>query len=290
MSNDNQNNVLGHVGDARPINVAGLGSAQEVYDPQTGVGRNKAVSSLDDGSPFYDPWLSEGLRVELQAIRGVTKKGMLQMPFRFQVPPLDEFRVEMGVVASDYSTIQHGTFTDINGDELATVSFETLVTIAPASWVIAKGLWNPNKIGHRLQHLLKAESPMRLVAWHAGPVVEINMPVTFRNLSKTEKGGETDARYFSMSFTQWRDPVVRRRTKKTWPRRHKLSKGDTLASIARKFWGKPGQGRWVGMNNKHLHQWGIRTSIVKNKHYKLGDIIKVPYPPKTKLGQRRRAR
>jgi len=115
------------------------------------------------------------------------------------------------------------------------------------------------------------------VAWHPGPYVQLNMPVTFRALGIEER--EPGALYLSPSFTEWRDPVLRRRDQGSWPKKHELNKSDTLAALARDYWGSPSEGRWVGRNNDGLGDWGIRTEIVKNKHYNVGDTIMIPEKP-----------
>lgn len=270
-------NIWGHVDDNVVVDQP---------DYEFGLSDNRVVR---EASPFYSPWIGAGLRVELRSIKGVTRKGMLQVPFRFQVPPLDSFRVDKAVVATDYSTIQEGTFTRLNGKELATVTFDTLVTQEPAPWVIARGLWNPHRVSRRLADIHDAETPFRLVAWHPGPIIELNMPVTFRNLGKEERAGENDARYLSPSFTQWRDPVIERRQIKNWPRRHKLDQNDTLSNLARDYWHKAGEGGYLGMTIDHLSGWGVRQPIVKNKHYNVGDVIEIPEPPHIGLSERRRA-
>jgi hypothetical protein len=275
---DNQNtNIFGHIDDNKAV-----------YVPQAGLADARAIAvNVDDDSPFYEPWTGPGMRLELKAIPGVTRKGLLNIPFRFQVPPLDEFRIDMSVMANDYTTIQDGTYTRMGGVELVSVTFDTLVTFAPAPWVIAKGMWDINKVAHRLRDIHNSRTPFRLVAWHPGPVVELNMPATFRSLGRAERAGEPDARYLTPSFTQWRDPIQQRRDKKHWPRQHKLRANDTLASIARDNYGKPSEGRYIGLSNDHLHHWGVNTEIVKNKHYRAGDNIKVPAPSQSGVSQRR---
>lgn len=278
-------NVFGH------NEMPSVGRAQAVT--RTGVDPARRVSAAgsavedQDNSPWYEPWLGPGLRVELTEIKGVTQQGLLDTPFRFQVPPLDTFHMDMGVTATDYQTISEGTFTNLNGMELATITFDTLVTIAPAPWVIAKGLWDPTKVKQRLQHIINAETPMRLVAWHPGPVVELNMMATMRTLGIEERGGEPDARYITPSFSQWRDPILRRRTKKTWPRYHELKGDESLADLAGRYWGKPSEAHYIGMSNDGLGKWGNRTPIRKNKFYNVGDTILIPEPPETGVGHAR---
>lgn len=284
-------NVFGHV--AAPPGSPSVGPGHPAVRGKAGLGNAQKVSGggtaaeSQDNDPFYGPWIAPGLRIELKAIPGVTDKGLLDVPFRFQCPPLDTFHVDMAVGANDYATIQEGTFTNLSGMELATVTFDTIFVIHPAPWVIARGLWDPNNVTQRLQHIIKAESPMRIVAWHAGPVVELNMKVTMRTLGREERGGENDARYVTPSFTQWRDPVIRRRTKKTWPRYHELKGNESLADLAQQYWGKPSEAHYIGMVNDGLGKWGNRTPIIQNKHYDKGDTVMIPEPPELAVGPAR---
>lgn len=284
-------NIFGHV--AAPPGPPHVGPGYSVPRGKGGLGHQQIVSQggtaseSQDNTPFFGPWINPGLRIELKRIPGVTEEGLLEIPFRFQCPPLDSFRSDMGISANDYPTIQTGTYTNMNGVELTTVSFETLFTIAPAPWVIARGLWDPGKVVQRLQQIIKSESPMRLVAWHPGPVVELNMKVTMRTLGREERGGEGDARYIYPSFIQWRDPIIRRRTKKTWPRYHELVGDESLADLAQQFWGKPSEAHYIGIVNDGLGKWGNRTPIIKNKHYQKGDQIIIPEPPDLAVGPAR---
>lgn len=257
----------------------GVGQA---VDLNGAIGIGEAVNLGKEDNPFYGPWIGSGLRVELKRLRGVTKKGVLDRGFRFQVPPMDSFKREKSVVANDYTTIQRGTFTDLDGMELETISFETLVTIEPAPWVITRGMWDPTEVATRLKTIMERETPMRLVAWHPGPTVEVSMPVTLRSLGIEER--EPDSRYLTPSFTEWRDPILRRRTPEHWPKKHKLLPGDTLTNLARSYYHDATFGRVIARANDGLGKWGNRTPIVKNKHFKKGDVVVIPEPPEIGIG------
>lgn len=232
-------------------------------------------------------WKGEGLRVELRAIPGVTTHPKF-FPFRFQCPPLETFRVDSAVSANDYSTIDRGIFTNMTGVELMTVSFDTLVTVAPAPWVVHPKYWNPNLARRRLRKIIQRRSPVRLVAWkpgnkrkrHPKPIIELNMMVTMRSMGSEERSGEPLDKYFNVDFTQWRDPVQRRRVqKRQWPIRHKLTKRDTLATLAKKYFNDASRAGQMRPNVPKLGiRWGKNTPIVKSKKYKVGDVLVLRRP------------
>ena len=191
------------------------------------------------------PWYGEGLRVELRPMKHITKEGVLRRPFYFQCPPLETFRVDKSQSFNDYDTINAGQFSNGSGRQLTTISFQTLISIAPAPWIVRPAEnWNPKHTSQVLDEIMREETPVRMVAWHPGyagaknkkgrrPTVEINMPVTIRSTGREERAGEGDARYFDISFTQWRDPIQNRRRRSRFPRRIRLHKKDTLAKIGR---------------------------------------------------------
>lgn len=229
----------------------------------------------------YRTWQGDGLRVAFHRIRGVTKEGVLgsdkrrtDIPFRFQCPPLDAFRNDSTVTGTDYTTIQNGVFTRMEDRELTTITFNTLFTIAPAPWIVNPHMWDPKKATKRLRKLLASKTAFRLVAWHPGPHIELNMMVTLRSLGSEERAGEIDAKYTDLSLTQWRDPIIRRRKRNVWPIRHKLTKKDTLSSLAKKYYRDASKANQIKVYTPDLRHWGNNTPIYKNKHYTVEDLKK----------------
>jgi hypothetical protein len=109
------------------------------------------------------------------------------------------------------------------------------------------------------------------------------MPVTMRSVGIEERAGEGDAKYYNMSFTQWRDPVIRRRRRKRkFPIRHRLTKKDTLAKLARKYYGDPSKAGQIKVYTPKLRRWGANTPIVEHKKYKVGDVLVIRRPLNSK--------
>lgn len=184
-----------------------------------------------DGNPRHHHFHREsGLLVQLRRIPGKTHKKMLKRPFYFQVAPLESFGWEIAQGWEDYDTIRRGTFTRAGGRQLKTVTLNTLVVDYNPSWaVLAGGRYHrdskrkidepggkapkPIAVADYLEKLLKKGTPMRLIArnralWGRS---ELDMAVTLRTLNVRERAGEIDARYFDLSFTEYREPKVRRR-------------------------------------------------------------------------------
>lgn len=194
-----------------------------------------------------------GLQIILRRIRGVTDPGVLKQPYHFQISPLDEFGVEAAGNWTDYQTISGGTFTRDGSKGLDTISFQAMVVDFNPSWAVkaggnehhervpfydeGAGRWrrtqlseigyykpNPQRVAGEMRRLERALTPFMLVAHNKGlnDKPDLRMPVTLRNLSVREKAGEPDARYFDLSFTQYRRPKLKRKGYAGHPRKKDL--------------------------------------------------------------------
>lgn len=173
----------------------------------------------------------EGLRVTMEPIPGVTGEEAFDgRPwFFFQCPPLEEFAVEESYSYSDYDTIGDGQFSRKGGEQLTTVSFDTLLvesggyTLWDTSADVTPGFYpDVEDMIDWLRSILKAGEPFLLTAAHEIPALgydswsltqigpELQMPATMRTLRVSEKAGEGDARYVSASFSEYREAVVGR--------------------------------------------------------------------------------
>lgn len=168
-----------------------------------------------------------GLRVTLRRCR-YTEKGVLIKPMDFQVAPVDEFGWDASYAWTDYDTISAGQFSRRGGRQLRTLNITTLAVDWSAPWAViqtgrrerprndddyygrAGGPW---KVAKRLDRLVVRGSPILLIvrnpALYKQP--DVQMIVTLRSASIRERAGEPDARYFDLSFTEYRLPKVARR-------------------------------------------------------------------------------
>lgn len=177
-----------------------------------------------------------GLRMTLRRCR-YTKKGVLATPLRFQIAPLDEFGWDVSYNWTDYETISQGQFTSRGGRQLRTLNVSTLAMDWSAPWAVvqdsgpeqpftARGAQffsdlpdlygtagGPWKIAQRLDNLVTQGTPMLLVVNNPDlyQQPDVRMMVSLRSASLKERAGEPDARYFDLSFTEYRLPRVARR-------------------------------------------------------------------------------
>jgi hypothetical protein len=165
----------------------------------------------------------EGLRVKIDPIPGLTKRGIIpRLGFHFQCPPLEEFTVEYAHSHTDYETIRLGQMSQPGGKQLITVTFDTLV-VDYATWTVVESEIEAESFRRRLKRVCESGTPFLFTAAHefppggfqnwsvteAGP--ELQMAATLRTFRSTEKAGEGDARYFNVAFVEYRDPVIARR-------------------------------------------------------------------------------
>jgi hypothetical protein len=250
----------------------------------------------------------DGLLVALYAIPGLTKKA--SVPTRgllLQCPPLEEFSVEYAYSYSDYDTIRKGQFSRAGGQQLRTVTFDTIVV-------------DPETQVRLLRDLLESGSPVQFTAFHVAgsasigkaqglsemaPGVELMMPATLRSLRSTERAGEVDARYVTLGFTEYRDPALQSKARagsRSFPQNVRLEGSGkatvggqkvgggavTLSKLARQFYGDPSLWKLI-RNANHLSNVSANDPLVKHgKYKKLKDNqvlpVKIPKPPKgTKL-------
>lgn len=157
-----------------------------------------------------------GLRVILRAIPGLTRPGLLQVPFLFQCPPLEDFTEEFAYAHTDFNTAFGGERSRPGGAALDSWSFSTLVLDDLPSWsFIQSFVPHPILVKRELKHILKTGTPVQLLV-HQLPLwdyYDVNSPVTLRSLTSQEKAGEPDARYFAMQFREYRPMAVKARLK-----------------------------------------------------------------------------
>lgn len=148
-----------------------------------------------------------GLRVVMQRL-SVTQPGLLRRPFMFQVPPLEEFPVQHGWDFVDYDTVGDGYRTRPASTQLTTVSFDSMFVDQDYGFVVNKSRpFNPVQMLEELKAIGDSRTPFQLIAGQPdlwGVYYDLNIAATMRSLRRSEKAGEIDARYFTISFTQFR--------------------------------------------------------------------------------------
>lgn len=149
-----------------------------------------------------------GQRVVMQRIPGLTAPGVLERPFMFQCPPLTEFPVQDGWDYVDFDTVGAGYRSRPGSSQLQQVQFDTLFVDDPSlPFVVNRATpCIPIEMVAELRQIGDARSPFQLVAGQPtlwGVHYDVNIAATMRSLRSAERDGEPDARYVSVSFTEF---------------------------------------------------------------------------------------
>lgn len=230
-----------------------------------------------------DPTLGDGLRVVMSKIEGLTKKGLLDRRFMFQVPPLDQIEEGYGFNHQEFGTVGSGTFSRPTGRQLRTVSFNTMVVDFKPVWSLLDANdetdWVPDplKMKSDLVDICESGTPFQLAIHQVAydGQYDVRWPAKLTTLQVDQRAGELGTRYLNVTFSEFRDPTVQRKLKGA-PRKgppkgtsagHKLPatvdlvgngtgrwKGHifhdvTLASLARYFYGSPSRWRAIATRN-----------------------------------------
>lgn len=252
-----------------------------------------AVSQAADSlvAVFPQRYHPEGLHVMLRRIEGVTRAGVLPQPYLFQVPPLEEFEWLGGFNFDDYVT-EDGPRSGRQKRVLKTLTFQSMYVADQASYtLIRKDGWvpDPTRMAKQLEKLSDMGEPVRLTAFvpDGGTVPEIDWPATIRSLSVKIVSGETDTRYFTVGFSEYRLPpgttlqgrgTVPKLGRAGLPATVRLSTlrqgQDTLFVLAKVYYGDPSLWRLIAKQN------GIKAGPSSSLRAVLGNAsITVPRQP-----------
>lgn len=244
-----------------------------------------------------------GLRVRLTRIDGLTKKGLLNRPYYFQCPPLEEFVVQWAHEFNDYMTVAQGEYSRRSGRKLRIVQFDTLAVdtlpvdsisrpISP-SFVVEQKVADKEDYRVGLRDVLLTGTPVHLhVAQQLGSDVLLDMPATLRTLNVTMKGAEIDAFYFTCEFHEYRDPIVKRNAKsrtggRKWPQTITLLSDGSYRGLNTKdqelsirliaiYLYKDATLAWSLARALGITDYGIDAPLIKYPRYKRGGKIVCP--------------
>jgi hypothetical protein len=248
-----------------------------------------------------------GLHIQLRKINDVAgSRSMLKRPYYFQTPPLEEFSHEHGHERTTYMTIGRGEFSKRIGRRLITCQFRTVIV----EWgrFVVRPDYRVEKLTDELIEIAEKGYPFRMLATNSyADRPELDIEAVLLSCTPTETAGESDARYFDLSFQEWRDASVGTHSNKKRPggknfpftvtlRRNgtwdwhshysyaKPKKGAqlTFELIARMAYGSPSRARIIAERNG-MRKWGLHTPIIKSAKYKKGGKIVVPAPPKASI-------
>lgn len=214
--------------------------------PAITVGRTRDGSWRPD-RPFSS---SDGLRVTMRRAAGLTPKGVLTVPMRFQVPPLGDFRRPYRFNWATFDTVSAGQHSRPMGAQLLEIQIDTmlldrLAADATSGVVIWDGAADPQRVIDELRYIAgmddarkgKAE-PFRLTitqpaVWRE-PLVSI--VATLTSIEPSQSPGDVGTERLSVGFLQYSELESgrQRRTVKE-QRRHDLKAGDDLYELAKRY-------------------------------------------------------
>lgn len=230
--------------------------------------------------------LGPGLRVRLTALRGETPRGILTR--RLYLPAvLNEVTLEESADHVEFTTHAHGEFSvpaqgGPQARRLRDLPFEFLTLDWAADWLVQ---WrHPQVVQDELEAVLRSKRPVLLLAilrFGDGRPEEYRGPVTLRRTARTLKPGETDTRYWTLEFKEYRPLRAARLSTKSGkraahlPARFKLTNDTTLEWLSKHFFGTTRYWLAIARHNG-IKKWGQTTPLVKHSRFKVGDYIKIP--------------
>jgi hypothetical protein len=264
-------------------------------DPATtedkrGLGPSHAVTSEGKQRPGSEGGGNRrrrGLRLRLSSIEDVTPRDVLRQPLYIPCVLGPDFEVEEAALHTDFDTVSAGQFSSPAGGkkapQLKTLSTDILSLTWDAKWLTFPDT-TPEEVRAELNAILRSRQPVELFTFIGphGNGEELRMYATLRSLRRILRHGETDTRYYSLEWKQWRSAVIRRKGggggARRFPVQHKLDEDDTLRSLANRYYGTGELWAFLAAENG-IKRWGSEDKLVKMGRYKVGDKIKIPPPP-----------
>lgn len=239
----------------------------------------------------------QGLIVEMAPIPSVTPQGIFlnEQPLVFQCPPLDSFGEDGGMTFDDYRTVNDGTHSmPSSGPDLKTISFTTLFVDWQPDWSMLKQRgWSPDPQAfvNEMKRIRDAGKPFRLLAHQSNfrNKYEVDWPATLRSVRWEMRGGEEDAYYVTVSFSEYRQPGIQKflvapQHHPSLPAKLPVKKlpanRNTLAEMARFYYGDPSKWKQIAATNGIKNVSPNTKITTKNVHSR--STITVPVLKKKK--------
>lgn len=225
------------------------------------------------------------------AIPELTPKGVLE---RSLVLPavLGDFEHDEEASFSEYETVSEGEFSapaagDASARKLRSVELEVLTSEAEYPWLKSvRSMWD---VRDELYSILRHKRPFRFLATmedvkstkEPTSHTELKMDATLRSVRRSLRHGQPGQRYYALSLREFRDNAIQRRaSSRRFPLKHKLTRDDTLESLAKLYYGSYRHARHLGEANG-LRRWGLSDKIWDHPKYKVGDDFKVVASPRS---------
>jgi len=201
----------------------------------------------------------DGIRVALHRVKGLTAANTLLVPFRFQVPILNNFEREDGFEHAKYRTLRLGERSRPDGTTLRTVPISTMFLDATEQAKVNFVHWpfepQPQKVLRELRSIQKKGTPFKLVI--AQPVVWggdalVNMRVVMTTIRAVQNQGEPGVEYVDITFEEYLETAVERKGRgrdEDIAGTHKIKAGESLYEIAKFVYRSPSLWRTIAKAN-----------------------------------------
>jgi hypothetical protein len=242
----------------------------------------------------------EGLRITLKRERGVTPPGFLQVPFRFQAPPLDRWGRTWEFSFDTYTTIAAGEQPRAGGPMLERPTLQTMFLDEDLRFMLWNGSLDVQRMLDELKAILHRPAPFRLTIGQPGlwgPKPLLSMVAVFTSIQPEQRGGEVGTEYANVEFLQWpHDPAPGRRrpSESDSGRRYTLEDGDTLYTIAKRVYKRASAWGFLASANgisgvspdsaSELARWASRHERKTLKVPPLSSRTATPSSPNTASG------
>lgn len=253
-------------------------------------GNSKGKPQVHDAVPVPEPRVRSprrsrpGLRVRLRAVRDLTPKNVLREPFYLPCLIGPEFVQVKTAGHAEWQTVGAGEFSQGWGGKKAPVlddlSFDSLSLTWDADW-LTNPETSPEEMQRELDRILASRQPfhMAIFLFPHGRGAEARGLYTLRSVERRLPRGEPDTRYYTLQFKEYRVPGQRRRSSKkgdSLPTRHLVQEGDTLRSLAKRYYGDGSLWKVIASVNGISH-WGSEDDLTKIKRFSKGDArITIP--------------
>lgn len=213
---------------------------------------------------------AEGLRVRLRRIPGLTSKDVLRRPLHLPCVIGPEFTQVKTKAHSEWQTVSAGEYSQPIGGKgaptLDDLSFDSLSLTWDAEW-LTNPETGPVEMKRNLERVQESGDPFHLAVFlHPyGRGAEVRGLYTLRSIERRLPRGEPDTRYYTLQFKEFRRAGQVRRTSRRaerLPVRHKVQKGDTLRSLANRYYGDGSLWRVIQSVNG-IGQWGPEDDLTK---------------------------
>lgn len=234
----------------------------------------------------------DGLRVRLASIEGVTPTTVLVDKLYFPAVTGD-FEFTETAQHNDYRTISGGEFSqpaggDKTARDLRRFDLEVFAPRLRGQFpFLVDSTADYEDVHRQLFDIMRSKRAVDFLAsLDLTGRSELACDVTIRSVTRSMRHAQLDTRYFTVSFTEWRDTALRRRSTKAPPQaafapqlptKVKLLSTDTADSLARKYYGAPELAAVIIAANG-LGKWGRTTPIAESAKFKVGQLITIPSP------------